>query len=461
VSLSAEALAAWPGTAGGASSPAWGPNIRVYVWAAIRAGTTMHWGPHATDRLDSGNVWSAGGNPSPPGVPPSAQRLWIDLSCAATNVETHLGGSNAEGPMVRVDAGTGTITLYDPDRIYDPLNSSGPYQYGGITRLGPGVQVKVWAEVLTGSSTITTYWLHTGTVDSWTEQWEPNPTKRRAIVVSSDAVKDLVALDRGEQAPVGAGETTAQRVERILTYYGWAGTRVLDTSAVTEQATTLAQSAWELIGRAADDEIGLVWISPNGVLQMRNRATWLQESAPVLSVGCAGSVSAWDIALDARVAASGRVLKNAAYVSRTGGTQQTARSDTSIQQFGEKDLKRTDLGHSADPVTAAWATFVVSLLGWPRARIESVTLAPGLLPNSWTDVLGVDLVTDRLTVHWQPEDATEAVEATGRAVGIDHTIQRNGWEVEMNLALADVYGRVMHWGTHPYDQLTRGNVYGL
>ena len=450
-----------PFTAGGASSPAWGDNIRLYVYASIRAGTTMHWGSHPTSFLDAGNVWG-GGSVTPPGVPPLANTLWVDLTCDTQEVQTHLGGSSAEGPIVRVEAGTAQITLLDPTRKYDPLNPAGPFQYGGITRLGPGVQIKVWAEVQTGS-TFTTYWLHTGTVDSWTEQWEPSPNKRKAIVVSSDAVKGLVSLDRGEQPPVGAGDTTAQRVERILAYYGWAGTRNLDASTVTEQATTLAQSAWELISRTADDEIGLVWISPQGVLQMRNRATWLQQSPPVLSVGCAPTapLGTWDIALDAVVAAAGRLFKNAAYVSRTGGVQQVARSETSIQLYGERDLKRTDLGHDADTVTATWASFIVSLIGWPRARVEDITLAPGLSPVSWSDVLGVDLVTDRITVHWQPEDSTDPVVATGRAVGIDHTIQRQGWEVQMHMALADVYGRVLHWGAHPYDQLSRGNVYGL
>lgn len=452
---------AWPGTAGGAQSPDWGANIRLYVWASIGAGTTMHWGSHATSRLDSGNVWGGGSTATPPGVPPVGTRLWVDLTCDTLEVQTHLGGSSAEGPLVRVDAGTAQVTLFDPERIYDPLNPAGPFQYGGITRLGPGVQIRIWAEVLTGSSTITTYWLHTGTVDSWSEEWEPSPTKRRAIVTSSDAVKDLVALDRGEQPPVGAGDTTAQRVDRILTYYGWSGTRNLDSSTVTEQATTLAQSAWELISRAADDEIGMIWVSPDGVLQMRNRATWTQTPAPVLSVGCAPTLGLWEIAVDAQVSAAGRLFKNAAYVTRTGGTQQIVRSDTSIQLYGERDLKRTDLGHSADSVTATWGAFIVSLIGWPRARVETISLAPGLVPASWTDVLGVDLVTDRIAVHWQPADASESVDAVGRAVGIDHTIQRHGWEVTFSMALADVYGRVLHWGTHPYDQLTRGNVYGL
>ena len=448
-------------TPGGAANPAWGPNIRLYVWASIRAGTTMHWGSHPTSFLDAGNVWG-GGSLTPPGVTPLPERLWVDLSCDTTEVQTHMGGSSAEGPIVRVEAGTAQITLFDPTRKYDPLNPAGPFQYGGITRLGPGCQIKVWAEVQTGT-TFTSYWLHTGTVDSWSEQWEPTPTNCKAVVVSSDAVKNLVSLDRGEQPPVGTGDTTAQRVERILTYYGWAGARNMDASTVTEQATTLAQSAWEMISRAADDEIGMVWISPQGVLQMRNRSTWLQRPDPVLSVGCSPTAppDSWDIAIDALVAAAGRLFKNAAYVSRTEGIQQIARSETSIQLYGERDLKRTDLGHSADAVTATWAAFIVSLIGWPRARVEDITLAPGLSPASWSDVLDVDLVTDRIAVHWQPADATEPVEATGRAVGIDHTIQTGGWETVFHLALADVYGRTLHWGAHPYDKLTRGNVYGL
>jgi hypothetical protein len=50
----------WPGTPGGAYSPHWGGDIRLYVWAAILAGTTMKWGPDPADKLDSGNVWSKG-----------------------------------------------------------------------------------------------------------------------------------------------------------------------------------------------------------------------------------------------------------------------------------------------------------------------------------------------------------------------------------------------------------------
>lgn len=476
----------WPGTAGGAWSPNWGPNIRLYVWAAIAAGTTMHWGPDPTGRYDAGNVYG-GTSPAPPGG--TGGLLWRDITCDVLDLQTSLGADSADGPITKANAGTATFTLRDTHRDYDPLNPASPYQYAGVSRLGPGTAVKIWAELYSpaGGSDLTTeagdqlvteagdqlnleapfpsasltpFMLHTGTVDSWEAPWEPNPQNRRANVVSSDATKDLVALDRGEQPAAGAGDTTNQRIERILTYYGWTGTRVLDPSAVTLQATTFAQSAWELIGRVSDDEIGLTYIDPSGVLRFRTRALWQTVPAPALTVGCSPQApSAWDIILDANVAASGAYYVNAAYATRTGGTQQTAKNLESIQLYKERGLKRTDLGLNTDPQVATWASFLVSLLAWPRARITDVALRPALDHLSWADVLGIDLMTERVQVYWKPPDSADTVTGTGRAIGVDHNITFRRWDVGLHLALGDLQGRTLHWGPHPNDHLDAGYSY--
>lgn len=483
--MSPSAPKAWPGTAGGASSPAWGDSIRLYVWAGIAAGTTMHWGPDPTDRLDAGNVY-AGTQVGPPGG--TGGQLWVDLTCDVLALETSLGADSADGPIVKALAGTASFTLRDPTRKYDPLNPSSPYQYGGVSRLGPGTSVKIWAELAPAiggqdlateiseqllteagdqlllespnAPTVTQYPIHLGTVDSWEEEWKASPNKRQVKVVSSDAVKNLTALNRGEQPAVGSGDTTSQRVERILSYYGWAGTRYIDTSAVTEQATTFAQSAWELIGRVADDEIGMVYIDANGILRFKTRALWQALSPIVLSIGCSPSApTAWDIVLDAQVTAGGAYFANAIFATRTGGTQQSATSLTSIQRYGERSLKRSDLGVLDDTGAGTWASFLLALVAWPRSRIEGVTLRPGIDQGSWSDVLSVDLMEERVQVYWQPPDATATVTAAGRLIGVEHHVTHGAWDVDMHLALADVFGRKMHWGPHPDDRLTAGMVY--
>jgi hypothetical protein len=223
---------------------------------------------------------------------------------------------------------------------------------------------------------------------------------------------------------------------------------------VTLQATTLAQSAWELIGRATDDELGFVWIDRLGVLQFRNRATWKSLNPPVLSVGCP---TGYDAVLDADVTSSGTV-RNAIYAANAGGTVQVAKSDPSITVYGIHNYKRTDLGMQNDGQAAAWATFLLQVQGFPRAQIQSVTLRPAFTPAMWPALLGLKLIQDRVRVQWQPPGEV-LVDGIGRVLGVDHTISRFTWETDLALTMGDLFARIFHWGPHPNDRLTQGNVW--
>lgn len=471
----------WPGTLGGAQSPSWSQYLRLYVYAAIQAGTTFRWGPSPpADRLDAGNVWGPGtGAPGPP-VP--AGRLWVDLSCDVLDLDTHLGGTRPDGAIAVSEAGTARVGLMDPDRRYDPLNPESPFQYGGRSRLMPGTPILIWAEHITSTGselltedsdvlatesgfqlvaegsadTLTTYRLHNGTVDTWSAPWSAHPEDRRATVVSSDATKELVALDFGEQPPIGAGDTVPARISRILTHYAWEGSTRLDPSATTLQATTMARSAWELIGRASEDEIGFVYLDAWGVLQFHNRDSWAAKSEPALSLGCPEGHDAM-VAVD--VSAASLDIRNAVYATRTGGTQQVARAEASISFYGTQSYKRTDLGLQDDAQTAAWATYLVTLQGYPRARVDMVTAYPAFTEDIWPDLLGLVLVDDRVRILWSPPDGTPPVDTTGRAIGMDHRISRASWETDINLVLADLFQGILHWGEHPNDRLTFGYVF--
>jgi hypothetical protein len=441
---------AWPGTPGGAYSPNWGGQIQLYVWIAIAAGSTFKWGQATTDRWDAGNVW--GGSVASPAPP--AGRLWVDVTCDVRKLETHLGGSRSDGALSRPEAGTCDLILADPERIYDPLNPDSPWQYSGRSRLAPGTPIWVWAETLKTSTTVDTWRIFTGTVDSWQEDWALHKGDRQAKVVASDATKTLVNMDWGEQPSQGAGETVTQRIQRILTYYGYTGSTNLDTSAITLQATTLAQSAWELIGRSTDDELGFAWFDRLGVLQFRNRDTWKSVPAPVLTVGCPGG---YDTVVDADVTSASDV-RNAIYASNTGGTQQVARSEPSISGYGLRTYKRTDLGMQTDPQAAAWANFLLQLQGYPRAQVEKVTVRPGFDPTIWPALLGLRLIQDRIRVNWQPP-GEPLIDGIGRLLSVEHHISRNSWEVDLGLTLGDLFARIFHWGPHPNDRLTQGNVW--
>jgi hypothetical protein len=273
----------WPGTAGGASSPRWGGYIRLYVRAAISAGNTFHMGAHAFDRLNSGNV--LGGAAVTRAASP---RLWVDLSCDVVSVDVQSGASSSAGIFTKADAATCQLVLADPGGIYDPAAVIPPFSYAGRSRLTPGVPIEVFAEVVHAvTGAVTTHYLFTGTADSWREDWTTKPSSRQAVVVASDATKTWVRFDRPEQVAVGTGDTTGARVNRLVTYFGWLGTvDPAPSSSAVLAATTLAQSAWELLGRTMDDELGVAYFTPTGHLRWTNRAAWFTETPPVVAFGC-------------------------------------------------------------------------------------------------------------------------------------------------------------------------------
>ena len=104
-------------------------------------------------------------------------------------------------------------------------------------------------------------------------------------------------------------------------------------SSVTLQATTLAQSFWELLNRTLDDELGYVHVRADGRIRWLSR-TCGYRSPPVLALGCLAGVDALDIVTDVVMGAVDTQLRNAVYATRTGGEIQTVKSLPSIVAHG-------------------------------------------------------------------------------------------------------------------------------
>jgi len=449
----------WPGTPGGAYSPHWGENIRLYVWCAIYAGTIMKWGSVSgtIDTLDNGNVFGPVITVGPP-VP--AGQLWVDVTCDVLELETNIGTSEHDVVVkTSAESPSCSFTLRDPTRKYDPTNPDSPYQFGGRTRLGPGTGIKVFAETLTGASTITRFSLHTGTVDSWGEDWTPHPTERQAKVVASGAQKQLVRLSRPASAVVGVGEFVDTRLNRILSFVGSTITKRFDVSYVREAGTTLDGNAWDLLTACAADEIGYLAFDADNILQFFARDTLKLRPTIKATVGCPGGL---DVLTDATTTSMDTNMVNSVTGSRPSGPVQFAKSQTSIDQYGEYGLRRTDLGvfgNGTDETDVTnWVNYMLSLAAFPRPRLEDVTLVPAFLPTSWPTLLGIKLA-DGVKVVWTPPGTTSAYDIRARVFGIAHTISFGSWEMKWSVAYADIYSRIFHWGPDVLDRLNAGNVY--
>jgi hypothetical protein len=359
------------------------------------------------------------------------------------------------------------VNLTDPERKYDPLNPDSPFTLGGRSRLVPGTPVDVFAEVVNGDdATVSRHWLFTGTADSWGEDWTPNPRNRTAQLVATGTSKAFVNMKRPAAVPpVGAGDTTAQRVQRIVDLAGWLGTIDAGVGVVTHGPTALDAIGWDLLNATLDDELGFVYFTTEGALRWIGRDAWFDLSAPpVLELGCGDGLH--DVLIDASPSAIDVQIRNSVFAARQDGATAHAMSSSSIGRYGRFDYERTDLGVATDAEAAEWAATVLRLYAFPQIALADVTFRPSIDPRSfevWRGALDLAFVTDLVRVVWEPPDrpADDAIDTRVRVVGFHHTITRRSWEVTWQTIDADALGfsgAIFTLGPHANDRLDAGFV---
>lgn len=467
----------WPGSPnaaqGGPSYP-WGRSIALVCRAALLSGTSWHIGPHPNDRLDMGNVMG----PLSGGVVDPQGRLWVDLACDLQQLQVTDTSTIGVGVVSRDEAATLSLTLYDPDRKYDPTNPQGPYWLNGHSRLTAGTYIEVTAEVLNSAGTgVVAYPLFKGLVDDWTSDVQPLPTARTTTVTASGSIKQLASRDYGQDdAPLYAGDTALQRVQHILTRFGWTGTvtQFGPTSTARMAATDFDGSCWQNLTDTADAEVGYLRVTPDGNVNLytRNYLMALPLPAPALVIGCSSTVPGFDIATDLTVQSLEAQLRNAVYASRasqgSGDTPvvQVARSAASIGAHGnvEAVYRKDKLELVDDTNVAAWAQWVVGIYAYPEPTPRTVTLLPARVgePDGhiWRPVLGMRILQDVLRVIWEPP-GSGALDTQSWVMGVTHKITPSAWSVEFDLMAATRNAaKRWHIGPHANDKLNDGNVMG-
>lgn len=468
----------WPSaTPGGVARAEWGGYVKFWLLAEISPGTPLIVGPDPHDRLDAGNVIGdagtlAGGGPTDPGTLPVTSGLWVDLTCDCVDVDWQGGASSPSGVLTKVDAGQLTAKLWDPTGKYDPLNPDSPFALGNHSRLRAGVRILAMSETIVNPTVVTPTVLtrnhFTGTVDKWSEPWTKEPGERFATVYATDIVKDLNRLNRAEQPAVGDGDQVFTRLGRIATYFGFtAPTGFGSLSSRTLQATTLAQSAWELLNRAVDDDLGFLYINGNGALIYQSDAvwTWLGSGTGVdLEIGC-DDPGMLDIVVDATPSDVDKDQINQVTAARTGGSETTISAATSVAQFGEKSYKRTDLGLATDPQAAGWAERLVALSAYPRTTVDDITMIPAVDDQPWlafARIFDFTPASSIVRLAFRTPRFDYQIDELARMVGWRNTVTASAWSVTWTTVAANMASGadILTVGPDPFDRLDAGNVIG-
>lgn len=360
-----------------------------------------------------------------------SDEVWSDITAYARALTTRRGASRAEGPVLRFEAGTMTLTLDNSDRRFDPTNTAGPYAAAGVSQVTPMRQVRVIA-----SYGGTAYPVFTGYADEWAISYD-EPGDSTCVLTATDATKVLSNYDRVAVSAVGAGEDSGTRVHRVLDSVSWpVGSRDVDAGDSTLQGTTLDRSAWEELLKVQDSEIGHVFVDGRGYVVFRSRRSPMTDAASTTVQGAFGDDVGQLPFVDAAVSYDDTALNNLVRISNVGGTQQVAEDITSQQQYLVHTFDRSDLILQTNDEAASYAGFVLYQTKDPELRFTSLTLAGHDDPDAlFPQILGRE-IGHRVSLTRRPPGGG-VMSRECFVVGITHEVPGpNEWRTTWTLQTA-------------------------
>ena len=338
----------------------------------------------------------------------------VDVSSSTTNISTRRGRNLLQD---NYEAGQATIRVVDPNGYFNPQNTSSPY-YGLLQPLR-----KIQASAVYGA---TTYGLFGGYITEYRYTYPTGQETGYVTFICYDAFR--LMYNSGITTVTGgtAGQTTAQRVQSILTMIAWpAAFTSIGTGATTcvvDPGTT--RTVLAAIQTAEFTEQGAFYIDENGVATFKGRQfVYDAQAASPTVFNQTGGISYAGITF----ALDDKTIVNKASVTRIGGTAQTYSDATSIAAYFTRSITATDMLMQTDPVALSLATAYVDSRKETSIRIETITL--DLMTPSYsagiTAALSLDFFNTVDITNEQPGGST--IQKKLQVQGIAHNITPNTW----------------------------------
>ena len=358
----------------------------------------------------------------------SAIPVIVDVSTQTTNISTRRGRNLLQD---KYESGSATIRIVDPNGDFNPQNTASPY-FGLLQPLR-----KIQASAIYGG---VTYGLFGGYITEFRYTYPTGQETGYCTFICNDAFR--LMYNSGITTVTGgtAGQTTAQRVQSILTMIAWPpaftsiGTGA--TTCVADPGTT--RTVLEAIQTAEFTEQGAFYIDENGVATFKGRQFVYDAQAASPTIfnqnGTGINYAGITFALD------DKTIVNKATVTRIGGTAQTNSDATSIAQYFTRSITATDMLMQTDANALSLATAYVTSRKETSIRIETITL--DLITPSYTAgvtaALSLDFFDTVDITNEQPGGST--IQKKLQVQGIAHNITPNTWTttIATQEALLDV-----------------------
>jgi hypothetical protein len=358
----------------------------------------------------------------------SAIPVIVDVSTQTLNISTRRGRNLLQD---KYESGSATIRIVDPNGDFNPQNTASPY-FGLLQPLR-----KIQASAIYGG---VTYGLFGGYITEFRYTYPTGQETGYCTFICYDAFR--LMYNSGITTVTGgtAGQTTAQRVQSILTMIAWPpaftsiGTGA--TTCIADPGTT--RTVLDAIHTVEFTEQGAFYIDANGVATFKGRQFVYdaQAASPTIfnQTGTGINYAGITFALD------DKTIVNKATVTRTGGTEQTYSDAASIAQYFTRSITATDMLMQTDANALALATAYVDTRKETSIRIETITL--DLVTPSYTAgvtaALSLDFFDTVDITNEQPGGST--IQKKLQVQGIAHNITPNTWTttIATQEALLDV-----------------------
>ena len=345
----------------------------------------------------------------------SAIPVIVDVSAQTTNISTRRGRNLLQD---KYESGQATIRVVDPNGDFNPQNTSSPY-FGLLQPLR-----KIQASAIYGG---VTYGLFGGYITEYRYTYPTGQETGYVTFICYDAFRLMYNSNVTTVTGGTAGQTTAQRVQSILSMIAWPpaftsiGTGA--TTCVADPGTT--RTVLQAIQTAEFTEQGAFYINENGVATFKGRQFVVdaQAASPTVfnQTGTGINYAGITFALD------DKTIVNKATVTRIGGTAQTYSDATSIAQYFTRSITATDMLMQTDANALALATAYVDSRKETSIRIETITLDL-VTPNYSAGVtagLSLEFFDTVDITNEQPGGST--IQKKLQIQGIAHTITPNTW----------------------------------
>jgi len=339
----------------------------------------------------------------------------VDVSTTTLSISTRRGRNLLQD---NYESGTATIRVIDPDSLWNPQNVSSPYF--GLTQPLRKIQASA---IYNG----VTYGLFGGYIQEYRYTYPKGQETGYVDFICSDAFRLMYNSNVTTVTGGTAGQTTAQRVQSILSMISWPPAFTsIGTGATTCVADPGTQrTVLEAIQTAEFTEQGAFYIDANGVATFKGRQFVYdaQSASPTIfnQDGTGINYAGITFALD------DKTIVNKCTVTRIGGTAQTNSDATSIAQYFTRSVTATDMLMQTDANALSLATAYVDSRKETSIRIETISL--DLITPSYTAgvtaALNLDFFDTVDITNVQPGGSS--INKKLQVQGIAHNITPNTW----------------------------------